>query len=830
MKAWMLALLSLLAACGQDPTPLPSAKGVEPRVAVARESTVETADLQEPWLLNPAEELSWFAPDGLLRWSAVEGADFYEVWALDYARTQVYEFSGPLVSREYRFTQLLPASQYQIQVWARVAGRWTVSIDQFSVIHTADGVLEPRLSNSQEELEAFAANGTLRWTPVEGADSYEVWIYQDRGLQALVENSGSLRVTQYSVRSLPAGRSYFAQVWARVDGEFYAGGALQVSVVAESSRARIVNPQDELDAFASDGLLRWSSAPGATLYEVWIFDDPNSARIHESSGQLTTRTYRTRTLEPGRTYYVQVYAWVDGAWQVGSPVRISTASVVDVARLANPQEEIEAFATNGTLRWNPVPGADRYEVWIYGNAGLGVVTEAGRDPSGTAYTVGRLCRDGVYYVELWARVAGSWQAGWATRINVTQGESPAQCVPPVPMVSFNAEPYAPRLGQSVTLTWTSRFADHCTAYEGWSGIRSPGGSAVVGPLWTATRFGLVCEGPSGTTQAYLSLVLALPKYVATELPLGTASALNQVGDVSGANFYRPNMSGGNWVPCPAGFLGGQFVSLDPDPDPLRCLSSMAPDVNAGGEVVIESGFVYRDGVFKWLDGFLPSAINDLGQIAGSDGLVSHAAVWVDGVVTRAPMPAGRASIANDLNAHGVVVGDWWIPTDYRPLRTKAFVWGTGDLGSLGGDATHAEAVSDNGVVVGWSTTRDGAQHAVQWGPSGNIEDLGTLGCSGSYCSSMALGINSIGHIVGQSTTLPRPGILRSETSAFLSAYGFMYDLNDQITVRLENQWGASLWLVSAADINDAGQIVADACTIPLLYSCRAYLLTPIPEQ
>jgi probable HAF family extracellular repeat protein len=68
-----------------------------------------------------------------------------------------------------------------------------------------------------------------------------------------------------------------------------------------------------------------------------------------------------------------------------------------------------------------------------------------------------------------------------------------------------------------------------------------------------------------------------------------------------------------------------------------------------------------------------------------------------------------------------------------------------DLGTLGGSYSVARGINPSGVVVGYSETTEGQQHAFLWS-KGVMTDLGTL--DGSY--SIAWGINPRGEIVGES--------------------------------------------------------------------------------
>ena len=139
-----------------------------------------------PEIINPTEELQAFAPDGILRWTQASGADAYEVWAYnDAGLTQLAEFSKALVSRQYQFTQLAGGFTYYVKLYYRVNGSWADA--PVLVIKTTTNVVRPRLTNSQEELDGIHTGGTLRWTPIAGADVYELWVYRDAGLEAFAE-------------------------------------------------------------------------------------------------------------------------------------------------------------------------------------------------------------------------------------------------------------------------------------------------------------------------------------------------------------------------------------------------------------------------------------------------------------------------------------------------------------------------------------------------------------------------------------------------------------------------------------------------------------------
>ena len=109
------------------------------------------------------------------------------------------------------------------------------------------------------------------------------------------------------------------------------------------------------------------------------------------------------------------------------------------------------------------------------------------------------------------------------------------------------------------------------------------------------------------------------------------------------------------------------------------------------------------------------------------------------------------------------------------------------ISTLGGGASWAKDISDQGQVVGSSTTGDDHEHAFSWTPAGGIIDLGALG--GSY--SFATAVNESGVVVG---AVEAAGVAH----AFLwTASDGMVDLGTLVG------WGSS----AAVAVNDSGQVV-----------------------
>lgn len=76
---------------------------------------------------------------------------------------------------------------------------------------------------------------------------------------------------------------------------------------------------------------------------------------------------------------------------------------------------------------------------------------------------------------------------------------------PAPTINISAIPNSVAYGAKSQLVWTTADANTCTATGGWSGTRLPSGKSYTADVTTNTNYGLVCNGPGGSSQAITSV-------------------------------------------------------------------------------------------------------------------------------------------------------------------------------------------------------------------------------------------------------------------------------------------------------------------------------------
>lgn len=291
--------------------------------------------------------------------------------------------------------------------------------------------------------------------------------------------------------------------------------------------------------------------------------------------------------------------------------------------------------------------------------------------------------------------------------------------------------------------------------------------------------------------------------------------INANGQVAGGSYTSQSVQ----VPCPPRQYGGQKKCVT---NPEHAFLWSSGSMNDLGTL----GGTNSEGL----------AVNLSGQVAGwsetknsgHDAFVTSKNKMIDlGAI--GPL-VGWESSATGINDFGEVVG-WWgfNPGEHAFLYSNGTVTTLPDLSGYNGGESAAAGINSLHQIVGGSDDTNGNNHAVLW-QNGQITDLGTLGGP----TSSANAINNNGVIVGTSDTsmtslgddyfLDSNGAMTdlipdtngaSATSinssgvfvtnaAFIYSNGTLQNLNDLIPP------GSGYSLIDATAINDSGQIVAIA--------------------
>lgn len=310
-----------------------------------------------------------------------------------------------------------------------------------------------------------------------------------------------------------------------------------------------------------------------------------------------------------------------------------------------------------------------------------------------------------------------------------------------------------------------------------------------------------------------------PIYSATFLPPSfRAEGINHAGQVVGT--------------------AGGGAAIWSGPGALVSLGAQLPGseglaINAHGAIAGRYGdhaFVWADGVatpIATADRSWATGINDAGQVTGTAASADLGGprtifLYTGGTLSyfEPGFPASGESQAAAINNAGVIAGTRRSGGDWSDPDRNAVSYANGawrNYGTLGGAISEAEDINDAGALAGWSTSSgESTELAFLFTPERGLTGLGSLGGT----SSRAFGLNNLGWVVGMSDTSAAEGF---DYHAFLYRDGAIADLNSLVTPL--NGWR----LVSALDINDGGQVLAEACRGGDCRAVRLDLIPAVPE-
>ena len=221
----------------------------------------------------------------------------------------------------------------------------------------------------------------LAWTPVQGADKYEVQVSADAGMDSPVLGPGKDDFLTKNTRAtltqtVPNGTYYWRVRAIGADGSvspwtpprpFNKNWSLQPTIQKPTSGAALSFP-------LSPVVLSWTGVPGAAEYLVSVASDPalgslvfkyqNQDDPNGPPNVAATSAAITAALAPGSYYWGVVPIDAEGNRGVATPVQPfswvwPSATVPTVTDLSSAPEVYDP-----RLSWNPVPGAARYEVEV----------------------------------------------------------------------------------------------------------------------------------------------------------------------------------------------------------------------------------------------------------------------------------------------------------------------------------------------------------------------------------------------------------------------------------------------------------------------------------
>ncbi|MDR2702083.1 MAG: fibronectin type III domain-containing protein, partial [Spirochaetaceae bacterium] len=306
---------------------------------------------------------------------------------------------------------------------------------------------------------------TMRWTAVERAENYEVYVSTAQEPPALPVKT--VAGTTTVLDGLTNKTVYY--IWIKaVNNSGSSDFSPRVRGIPWPANERPAAPERPVIIPGINQLtVNWEECGGAASYEVYI----NTAPSAPSSAEITTDKTSAviRNLQNDVLYYV----WVRAANSAGksdySPLEAGTPKIPTTAPPIPAKPVLTAGSRELAVSWQAVELAEVYEVWLGTSDNSDQSQKQGGDISGgiTETVITGLENETVYYVWIKAKnVAG------------TSGFSPAANAKPSAFIVLPVTPSLPTVIQgsrALEVSWQQ--AEGALFYEVWIGVTNNSANA-----------------------------------------------------------------------------------------------------------------------------------------------------------------------------------------------------------------------------------------------------------------------------------------------------------------------------------------------------------------
>jgi murein DD-endopeptidase MepM/ murein hydrolase activator NlpD len=285
---------------------------------------------------------------------------------------------------------------------------------------------------------------TLSWGVSANANSYDVYFGTTSNPPFLANQAGTSRTV-----SVTSGQTYFWKVVAKVSCNSSLTSATPISsftIQTSCAPAQMTSPANRSTFTSSTVAFNWTTGTCVTRYWIFIGSTPGAYDLFNRD-MVTSTSVTTTMPTDGRTVYVTLWSWINGAWQSNAYSYIAGGCAK--AAMTSPANGSTFPSSTVTFNWTTGSCVTRY--WIFIGSTPGAYDLFNRDMVTTRSVTATMPTDGrTIYVTLWSWINGAWQSNSYTyTAHLLGGCSPLKAAMTSPA---NGSTFT---SSTVTFNWTT---------------------------------------------------------------------------------------------------------------------------------------------------------------------------------------------------------------------------------------------------------------------------------------------------------------------------------------------------------------------------------------
>jgi hypothetical protein len=338
---------------------------------------------------SPANNATGVALNGNIQWSAVTGATSYDVMLIKLPATTI--INQNVATNQIAYSNLENFTNYQITVIAKNSDGSGATVT--SNFRTILGI--PTLTSPTDNAFNQPLGGTVSWSSVAGAATYDVRIATDAAFTNVVSSQNDVAITSFVYAGLVTNQKYFWQVRAK-NAEGTSPFSSSFAFTTILAAPVLVAPANNTTQVSLNPTLTWNAAPGATLYQVQVATNSNFNTIVAENAAVAGTSLQVNGLSSKTVYFYRARGYnANSNGQFSAPFTFTT--MLGKVNLTSPANGTQGIvAANGTLSWQALSGATSYDILVSLNADLSSPIVNANIP-GTSFNYNGLLNNSTYF-------------------------------------------------------------------------------------------------------------------------------------------------------------------------------------------------------------------------------------------------------------------------------------------------------------------------------------------------------------------------------------------------------------------------------------------------